>query len=67
MLLMPYNITTILFLFVTSGNDRALARPSILSFPEKHREEYNNVSSEHLEGYLRRVRLGEIFASKDEV
>lgn len=38
---LPFNISTLLFLCVSSSG--AIVRPDVISFPEKHRQEYKHV------------------------
>lgn len=51
---MPFNLTVMLFLFITTEKEENLPRPTLLTFPENHRYQFNNTPKRHFQGYLRR-------------
>lgn len=53
-LTMPFNLTVMLFLFITTEKEENLSRPTSLTFPENHRLQYKNTPKRHFQGYLRR-------------
>ncbi|KAL0271763.1 UNVERIFIED_CONTAM: hypothetical protein PYX00_008758 [Menopon gallinae] len=67
MFAVPFNLTAILFLFVTSDSEKALSRPANYTFPEKHRYEFNRRFRREFEGYPRRARVAETSTSKSDV
>lgn len=63
-LTMPFNLTTILFLFITTEKEDDLSRPASLSFPENHRHQYKSMCERPMQGYLRR---SQVYEGKEEV
>lgn len=58
---LPFIVTTTIFLLVTAEVEKALPRPGIYSYPEKHLQEFKNQYKDHLEGHHGRARVSENF------
>ncbi|KAK6617605.1 hypothetical protein RUM44_005193 [Polyplax serrata] len=52
----PFIVTTFIFLLVSAEVEKALPRPGIYTYPEKHRREFKNANIANMEGYLNRAR-----------
>lgn len=66
-LLLPFNLTTIFFLFVTSDSSTSLPRPPNHTFPEKHRYDFKNLYKKSMDRYMRRSHVSETLGSKYDV